>query len=48
MEKTLGPDHPSTATVLKNLAKLYREQGRDAEADALRQGASSIERQPSR
>jgi hypothetical protein len=34
--------------VLNNLAKLYREQGRDAEAEALRQRASSIERRPSR
>jgi hypothetical protein len=48
LEKTLGPDHPDVVTTLNNLAKLYREQGRDAEAEALRQRASSIERRSSR
>jgi len=31
-EKTLGPDHRRVANVLKNMAKLYREMGRDDEA----------------
>jgi tetratricopeptide (TPR) repeat protein len=26
-EKTLGPDHPSVATGLNNLASLYEDQG---------------------
>jgi hypothetical protein len=48
MEKTLGPDHPYVASELNNLAKLHREQGGDAEAEALRRPAPSIERRPSR
>ena len=34
-EKALGPDHPDVATALNNLAELYREQGRYAEAAPL-------------
>jgi hypothetical protein len=48
LEKTLGPDHPYVASELNNLAKLHREQGGDAEAEALGQRASSIGRRPSR
>jgi tetratricopeptide (TPR) repeat protein len=34
-EKVLGPEHPDTATILDNLAELYRQQGRYAEAENL-------------
>ncbi len=34
-EKTLGPEHPSTAVSLNNLAYLYRDQGKYAEAEPL-------------
>jgi CHAT domain-containing protein len=34
-EKNLGPDHPSTATSLNNLALLYRSQGAYAKAEPL-------------
>jgi len=32
-EKALGPDHPSTATSLNNLAGLHDDQGRYVEAE---------------
>jgi len=28
-EKALGPAHPDVATVLENMAELYKETGRD-------------------
>jgi hypothetical protein len=31
-EKTLGPNHPDLADVLENLAALYKDQGRYADA----------------
>ena len=34
-EQEFGPDHPDTATLLNNLAELYRDQGRYAEAEPL-------------
>jgi Tfp pilus assembly protein PilF len=34
-EKALGPDHPSVALALNDLAELYKEQGRYADADPL-------------
>jgi len=34
-EATFGPKHPNVATSLDNLAQLYREQGRYAEAEPL-------------
>jgi tetratricopeptide (TPR) repeat protein len=34
-EKALGPEHPGTAATLNNLAVLYRELGRQAEAEPL-------------
>src|SRR6266705_554827 len=34
-EKALGPDHPDVASLLNNLAELYRAQGRYADAEAL-------------
>src|ERR1700730_6630482 len=34
-EKTLGPDHPEVANSLSNLASLYEDQGRYAEAEPL-------------
>ena len=34
-EKALGPDHPSVELALNDLAELYKEQGRYAEADPL-------------
>jgi tetratricopeptide (TPR) repeat protein len=34
-EKALGPDHPSVASVLNNLASLYKEEARYADAEPL-------------
>ena len=34
-EKALGPDHPDVARSLNNLAVLYYEQGRYADAEPL-------------
>ena len=47
-EKALGPEHPTVATMLNNLALLYNAQGRDAEAETLRGRASAIVQQRSR
>ncbi len=41
-EKTLGPEHPDTATSLNDLASLYQAQGRYEEAEPLYQRALSI------
>jgi CHAT domain-containing protein/Tfp pilus assembly protein PilF len=41
-EKVLGPDHPDVATILNNLVRLYRNQGRTAEAEPLLQRALAI------
>jgi tetratricopeptide (TPR) repeat protein len=41
-EKTLGADHPGTATSLNNLAKLYDSQGKYAEAEPLYKRALTI------
>ena len=41
-EKALGPDHPSTATSLNNLAGLYRAMGRHEQALPLFQRALAI------
>ena len=41
-ERELGPDHPTTATLLNNLAVLYRLQGRFAEAGPLYERALAI------
>ena len=41
-EKALGPDHPSTATSLNNLAELYRSRGRYGDAEPLYQRALAI------
>jgi tetratricopeptide (TPR) repeat protein len=35
LEKALGPDHPNVATALNNLALLYKNQGRYADAEPL-------------
>ncbi len=42
MEKSLGLDHPYVATVLTNLAKLYRATEREAEAEKLEERAARI------
>jgi tetratricopeptide (TPR) repeat protein/CHAT domain-containing protein len=42
-ERKFGPDHPSAATVLNNLAELYRAQGRYAEAEPLMRRALAID-----
>jgi hypothetical protein len=42
MEKSLGSDHPHVATVLDNLADLYRATERAAEAEKLEQRAARI------
>ena len=41
-EKALGPDHPEVALALNNLAELYRDQGRYAEAEPLLKRALAI------
>jgi tetratricopeptide (TPR) repeat protein len=46
-EKALGPDHPSTATSLNNLAGLHDDQGRYVEAEPLYQRALTIDEKAS-
>src|SRR5262249_21521930 len=41
-EKALGPDHPSVATALNNLASLYDGQGRYTEAEPLHKRSLAI------
>ena len=41
-KKALGPDHPSVATSLNNLALLYKAQGEYAEAEPLHKRALEI------
>ncbi len=41
-EQEFGPDHPDVATDLNNLAKVYRFQGRYAEAEPLLKRALAI------
>ena len=38
----MGPDHPDTASSLNNLALLYQDQGKYAEAEPLYQRALAI------
>ena len=42
VEKALGPEHPSVATGLNNLAEVYSAQGRYAEAEPLHKRALAI------
>jgi tetratricopeptide (TPR) repeat protein len=42
-EKTRGPEHPSTSTILNNLAILYKDQGRYREAEPLYERALAID-----
>ena len=42
VEREFGPDDPNTATLLNNLAELYRVQGKYAEAEPLYQRALAI------
>jgi tetratricopeptide (TPR) repeat protein len=44
-EQQLGPQHPSTATSLNNLAELYRDQGKYEQAEPLYQRALAIREQ---
>ena len=41
-EKAVGPNHPSVATSLNNLAALYRAQGQYAQAEPLHKRALAI------
>ncbi len=41
-EHEFGLDHPTTASLLNNLAELYRDQGRYAEAEPLHKRALAI------
>ena len=41
-EKTLGPEHPSVATGLNNLAALYHAQGKYAQAEPISARAVAI------
>ncbi len=43
MEKALGPTHPDVATTLRNLAALYKAQGKYAEAEPLYKRALAIQ-----
>ncbi len=43
MEKALGPEHPNVATSLNNLAFMYHDQGKYAEAEALYKRALAID-----
>jgi len=42
-ERTVGPDHPDTATALNNLALVYDELGKYSQTASLYQRAFSIE-----
>ncbi len=42
-EKNVGPNHPSVATILNNLAGLYRATKRDREAEKLERRAARIQ-----
>ena len=42
-EKALGPEHPDVATILNNLAGLYKAQGHYAEAEPLYKRALAID-----
>ncbi len=42
VKKTLGPDHPYVATVLENMADLYKKTGRLDEAKRLEARAKAI------
>jgi hypothetical protein len=42
VEKTLGPNHPYSAAVLNNMAKLYRATNRSKEAEAFEQRVKKI------
>lgn len=41
-EQALGPDHPSVAQSLENMAVLYRKTGREKAAENLEQRAAAI------
>jgi tetratricopeptide (TPR) repeat protein len=41
-EKTFGPDHPAVATTCENMAKLYRQMGKEDEAEKLEARAKTI------
>ena len=41
-EKALGLEHPSVAMSLENMAELYRQTGRDKEAEALEKRTKAI------
>ena len=41
-ERNVGPNHPDEATVLENLAAVYRATDRSSEAEALEQRAARI------
>ncbi len=43
MEKALGPEHPSVAASLNNMASLYNAQGKYAEAEPLYKRALPID-----
>jgi hypothetical protein len=42
-EKALGPDHPTVATNLENLAVLYRAIKREKEAEALERRVEAVQ-----
>jgi hypothetical protein len=42
IERLLGKEHPDVGTTLKNLAELYRDEGRGDEAEPLYQRAVAI------
>ena len=46
-EKALGPDHPDVARSLNNLAELYDDQGRYADAEPLYKRSLAIRKRRS-
>jgi hypothetical protein len=42
-EKALGPNDPNVAIALKQLANLYKQTGREKDAEALEKRAAAIE-----
>ncbi|MGH8760081.1 MAG: tetratricopeptide repeat protein, partial [Burkholderiales bacterium] len=42
-ERAVGPNHPSVATILNNLAELYRAQGQYAQAEPLLKRSLAIQ-----
>jgi lipopolysaccharide biosynthesis regulator YciM len=42
LEKAFGPDHPHVATVLENMAELYKKMGKEDEVKRFEERAKKI------